>query len=134
MRKIFSKHIGFKLLVFSVVYIFNNHTFSVAQGDPYGDDYTSIFDFQEENLYLNSPGNTIRHQANEQTYSGGTLFGYSIAAPAKRAVAGGGGETGVPDPPPPPDAPVNSNLVVLMLAGLLLGTAKLFLINKPKPE
>jgi hypothetical protein len=94
---------------------------SFAQGYPEEGDYLTVF--EEPDLYIGSykkPRSIFEEtQQSVNGYLGVSNFFRTPQQEQPRST------NGVPDPPPPPDAPINSELILLMLAGSGLGIYKL---------
>lgn len=108
---------------FFILFLFSN-TLCLAQGDPWADNQTSIF--EESDLYIDAYSVKNRSIYQDQPVSAGGYLGIGIISNAPSTSPNNKGALGVPTVPTGPDTsvPINSEIIYLILAGLIFGAYK----------
>ena len=114
---------NYLFLLFSLLLLYNNFTF--AQGDPWGENQTSIF--EESDLYIDAYTNKSRSIYQDPAVSAGGYLGIGVSTGNAPANPDPKGTATVPFPGcPDPDiaCPIDSEIVFLIFAGLFYGAYK----------
>ena len=107
--------------IFFILFLFSN-TLCFAQGDPWEDNQTSIF--EESDLYIDAYSPKYRSIYQDQSVAAGGYLGIGIISNAPTTSPNNKGALGAPTIPTGPDVPVDSEIIYLILAGLIFGVYK----------
>jgi hypothetical protein len=113
--------LNFFKATFFILFLFSN-SLCFAQGDPWEGNETSIF--EESDLYIDVYSAKYRSIYQDQSVSAGGYLGIGIISNAPNTSPNNKGALGAPTIPTGPDVPVDSEIIYLILAGLIFGVYK----------